>query len=630
MTREIYALDVETAASDPRHAAYAGLEPWRQWQKQGHITSVSVCKPDGSVQSLHRRAMGDDYFQNGVHNLLTELEGKIVYAHNAPFDVAWLIGNEKTQKTDKIPNSIRKISWLDTLLAAKWVVNGQVADDMNFSLSLVNLIESFLPNHPLMEEFARMKAMDVKPGENPEYWERRNILDVTFTRILAEFLEEKLPPRCRMGYVTEMKNIIPVANSWMTGIRIDQDRLSEIEDKFLKEQAEIIKRIEIPPNVLTSAKQLGFLLFTQLSLPPESFTPTGTPSTNADDLKMIGFKLAQSGNEKLAKFMKDVSRYKQIATLMSKYVNGAKNALSHTGDGYIYAAARIFGTYTGRYTYSSKTLDSWQFSIALHQIPRKDKDIRSCLVPPEGRAVYEADAAGQESRLMAIQSGDETLINIFNTGINFHTMTASGIVGREYEELQAEFDVGDLKAIEHRQMGKLTNLSCNYRIGGKALAKKAFDEYDIPMTINMGYFITQSYQRSYPGVPKYWDDAIQFARVNGYTETLGGRRYKINDWSSKRAWQSESTALMVPIQGSGSSMKNIAISETFDKVPEAEFALDLHDASFFWVPEETAEQVGKQIDDVLANIDYKKYWARDIPVKLIYESKIGKTFADVK
>jgi DNA polymerase I-like protein with 3'-5' exonuclease and polymerase domains len=630
MTREIYALDVETASVDSRHAAYAGLEPWRQWKKTGHITSASVCKPDGSVISLHRRAMGDGHFENGIHNLLKELEGKIVYGQNTAFDVAWLLGTEKETRTALVPNTIRHIKWFDTMLLAKWLINGQQADDLRFSLSLSNLIESFLPDHPLMEEFVRMKAMNVKPGENPEYWERRNALDVTFTRILAEFLEEKLPANQRMGYATEMRNIIPVANSWVTGIRVNEERLVEVEFNFVKEQKEIIERINIYPAVMTSPKQLAHLLFKELQIPPESFTPTGNPSTNADDLKMIAFKLAQAGQDKLSKFVKDISRYKQISTLMSKYVNGAKNALEHTEDGYIYAAARIFGTYTGRYTYSSKTLDTFQFSLALHQIPRKDKDIRSCLVPPEGHLGYEADASGQESRLMAIQSGDETLLRIFTDGINFHTMTASGIVGRDYDELQKEVDAGNLKAIEHRQMGKLTNLSCNYRIGGEALAKKAFDEYDIQMTADTGFFITNSFKRMYPGVPRYWDASIRFARANGYTEALGGRRYKLTDWSGKRIWQTESTALMTPIQGSGASMKNIAIAETFDKVSDAHFALDLHDASFFWVPEDKAKEVARQIDEVLENIDYKTYWAREIPIKLPYESKIGKTFADLK
>jgi DNA polymerase I-like protein with 3'-5' exonuclease and polymerase domains len=179
-------------------------------------------------------------------------------------------------------------------------------------------------------------------------------------------------------------------------------------------------------------------------------------------------------------------------------------------------------------------------------------------------------------------------------------------------------------------MGKLTNLSCNYRIGGEALAKKAFDEYDIQMTPDTGFFITNSFKRMYPGVPRYWDASIKFARANGYTEALGGRRYKLTDWSGRRIWQTESTALMTPIQGSGASMKNIAIAETFDKVTDAHFALDLHDASFFWVPEDRAKEIAKQIDDVLEHINYETYWAREIPIKLPYESKIGKTFADLK
>lgn len=630
MTREIFALDVETSAKVQRHQAYAGLEPWRQWKDLAHITSISLCRPDGSVLALHRREMGDSSFDHGVGSLLREVDNKVVYCHNATFDVAWLLGHEKESRTALVPDNIRSIRWHDTMLLTKWLINGQQADDMNFSLSLANCIESFLRDHPLMEEFVRMKSMDVKPGENPEYWQRRNELDVIMTRILAEYLENKLPAPQRAGYGVEMRNILPVANSWVTGIRINQDRLLEVEGRFLEEQASIIKRLKLSPSVITSPKQLGNLLFNELKIPPESFTPKGGPSTNADDLKMIAFKLKEQGNDELSAVVKGISRYKQISTLLSKYVNGAKNALVHTDDGYIYGSPRIFGTYTGRFTYASKTLDTWQFGLALHQIPRRDKDIRACLVPPEGHDVYEADAAGQESRLMAIQSGDPTLIRIFNENINFHTMTACGIVGREYEDLQKAYEAGDPKATEFRQMGKLTNLSCNYRIGGKALAKKAFDEYDIPMTIDMGYFVTNAFQRQYSGVPKYWDASIQFARVNKYTETLGGRRYKITDWSSKRSWQSESTALMMPIQGSGSSMKNIAIAETFEKVKEAQFALDLHDASFFWVPKERSKEIAKEIDDVLANIDYKKYWARDIPIKLLYESKLGESFADVK
>jgi DNA polymerase I-like protein with 3'-5' exonuclease and polymerase domains len=328
--------------------------------------------------------------------------------------------------------------------------------------------------------------------------------------------------------------------------------------------------------------------------------------------------------------MKDIMRYKQIATLMSKYVNGTKSALLHTQDNYTYGAPTIFGTYTGRYTYSSKTLDTYQTGLALHQIPRRDKEVRSFIVPPEGCAVYEADASGQESRLMAIKSGDDKILRIFSEGLDFHCMTGSGVVGREYDEFYEMYKTGDKHTYELRQMGKLTNLSCNYRIGGKALAKKSFDDYDIVMSIEQGMFQVNGFCRTYRGVPKYWDNSIKEAKALGYTETFGGRRYKLHDWSSRRVWETESAAIMFPIQGSGASMKNICVAEIHDADPDCHFALDLHDASFVWVPEESAQEKAKLLDDVLANIDYEKYWGFKPSIPLPYESKLGKNFSEVK
>lgn len=87
---------------------------------------------------------------------------------------------------------------------------------------------------------------------------------------------------------------------------------------------------------------------------------------------------------------------------------------------------------------------------------------------------------------------------------------------------------------------------------------------------------------------------------------------------------------MTPIQGSGASQKNIAIAEVAANVPEADFALDLHDATFDWVPEDGADRVAKDIDEVLASIDYSKYWGFVPPIKLPFESHVGDSFADLK
>jgi DNA polymerase I-like protein with 3'-5' exonuclease and polymerase domains len=200
----------------------------------------------------------------------------------------------------------------------------------------------------------------------------------------------------------------------------------------------------------------------------------------------------------------------------------------------------------------------------------------------------------------------------------------------EYEEFMKWYESKDPAAYEKRQMGKLTNLSGNYRIGANSLAKKAFEEYDIPMQVQMGWYVLNTFQTRYDRIPVYWNEAISLAKANGYAQTFSGRRYKIHDWGSRKTWMSESSALMFPIQGGGADMKGIAVAEIYENAPDSSFALDLHDATFVYVPEDRAEEQKMLIDDILRNVDYRKYWGIDLPIKLTYESKMGSTFADVK
>ena len=224
------------------------------------------------------------------------------------------------------------------------------------------------------------------------------------------------------------------------------------------------------------------------------------------------------------------------------------------------------------------------------------------------------------------------MIHIFQRELNFHSMTGASIIGQDYTDFQrfyeAEGNDGGYYT-EQRQLGKLTNLSCNFRIGGKALANKAYLEYDTYMTTQTGIFLVNTFARSYPGVPQYWTDVIWESKQAGYTQTLGGRRYKLTDWRT-HSWITESSAINVPIQGTGADMKEIAIKETFEKVPEAVFVLDLHDANFFFVPEAQAQELHRRLDHTLNSIDYSVYLGMELPIKLPYESKRGHTFAQVK
>ena len=525
------------------------------------------------------------------------------------------------------------------MLLFKWLINGQLAEGIRFSYSLQNLVKKFLADHPDTPEFVKMKSEAGIAGEDVEYWLERGTLDVKMTYELIAKVYHKVPHDMRVGMMTEFECIWPVANSWINGFRIDIKQLEANDVKYSNLKFEIAKELGTDAGLFSSPKRLGHFLFTELGLTPHDHTPSGNPGTSKGDLMWIEYALKQRGDPK-ALIVRKILEAKEASTLYSKYVKTMKEALAHTGDGYIYSSPRLFGTYTGRMTYSNsvthkdpdkETKTKYKTSIAMHQIPRKAKDIRASMMPPEGYDILEFDAAGQESRLMALQSKDQTLLDIFTKGLNFHSMTGASIIGMDYDDFEEirnkEKDDGPMT--EARQRGKLTNLACNFRISGKALAKQAFEKYDVMIDVSTGNHLVKTFTSSYEGIPDYWKRSIYDAKTNGFAETYGGRRFKVQNWQQER-WQTESSAIMVPIQGSGASMKEIAISQLAKQFPEFHFALDLHDASFGYVLSDQAKRIFSEMEEFLNTIDYEPFWGFKPSIALPYDGKMGSTFADVK
>lgn len=628
----IFGLDIETAPTNKSVADYGALEPWRYRQGLAIITSVSVSGPNDFFQQVINYGDECDFVRQLTH-LLEQLADKPVFAHFATFDVAWLIACLQPSKTGQIPSVIRKIKWRDTMLLAKWILNGQKAEDANFEYNLKNLVKSFVKSDNLLtislDEFLALKEADVKSGENPEYWLKRGKADTLYTLDLARILYERLPESQRVGYITECANIIPVANSWLIGIRIDQEKLEKLVPRINITKKKLADRIGIQSTVVNSPKQLGNLLFNQWGLPVHSRSATtNAPSTGKDALMWIEYQLRASGNIEYADKLKDILQLKSFSTIQSKYVKTMYEALSHTRDGHIYGTPKIFGTYTGRFTYSNSTLKKYKTGIALHQLPRKAKYIRELLLPPEGFKLLELDASGQESRLMALRSKDENMINIFANHMNFHAMTGAALLGMPYPEFMDKLKT-DKQFTEYRQRGKLLNLAANYRIGAKAFSEQAFVKYEEFIDVNTSMYMLNVFKRQYSGVPIYWDDVIRNSKISGYTEEFGGRRYRLSNWN-EYTWTTESAALMFPIQGAGASMKNIAIREIDRTFDDVHFLLDLHDANFSIAPMDVAEERFKQMNDTLDNIDYSKYWREPVIIPLPYEGGIGDNFGDVK
>jgi DNA polymerase I-like protein with 3'-5' exonuclease and polymerase domains len=614
-----HALDLETGTHDGDLSTGWALEPWRVRQGKAFITSVAVHGDKITTQIVVPT-------RDQLIPLLESLAGEEVYAHYALFDVAWLIASIEPNKLARLHSAITKVRWRDTALLAKWCVNGRKADDMRLSYSLVNLINLWRDQLGAegADAFIRMKQQEV-PGSRDQYWTERGKQDALWTYRLAKFLETQLPEPCKRGFVIEARSIPQIANSWLVGMYVDKGALKEAEIQVESDIAEGCKLLGLSESVVGSPDQLGRVVFGDWGFQPISTTPTGKPSATADTWILLAYS---TGDPRLKQLLK----CRQALTLRSKYIKAAYEALDRTDDGYMYGKPALFGTTSGRLTYSSETMPGLRCSIAQHQIPRKDKIIRKYLRPPPGTKLFETDAAAQESRIMGIWSGDSEIIRIFNEGINFHSHMACKIYGTAYEEFQEHYKAEEAQYIEWRQMGKLTNLSCNFRIGGKNLAKKALTEYDSYMSEMDGRKLVSTFKRAYPGVPSYWESIVNFAKRNGFSYTLAQRRYKvpIEMLNSSDAWKVEGTVISHPIQGTGGEMFLAAISQ----VPGARMQTSLHDG-VFWIVDDSRE--GQQeADDILAKMNstpYDKLWQMDQPlvIPLMYEgTKLGNSYADVK
>src|SRR4029077_11106304 len=119
-----------------------------------------------------------------------------------------------------------------------------------------------------------------------------------------------------------------------------------------------------------------------------------------------------------------------------------------------------------------------------------------------------ADYSQIELRLLAHLSGDAAFVEAFNAGGDIHKQTAAIV-----------FDVSlDSVTPEMRSRAKTINFATIYGQGARALSRQLKIDY-----AEAKAFITRYFER-FSGIRHYLDSMVEFARENGYVQTIFGRR----------------------------------------------------------------------------------------------------------
>lgn len=290
---------------------------------------------------------------------------------------------------------------------------------------------------------------------------------------------------------------------------------------------------------------------------------------------------------------------------------------------------------TGRATFASKQgrgKAERQTGFAIHQM-KNDKRYRNIIAAPEGFVLCELDAAGQEFRWMAEESGDETMRSLCMPGEDPHSYMGASIIHMDYHRMMELKEIDD-EAKHGRKMGKVANLSNQFRIGWKKLRLQANVQFGMPIGEREAQHIHKTYHSTYPGVKQYWNRQTAKCRRLGYAETLAGRRVQLKgSWTSqKTGWKLESTAVNFPIQGIGADQKYLAIKVMSNLLPQmgGYFYFELHDGIYFLLPGKTARRDALVLQQALNNLPYQRAWGFTPSIPFPWDLKIGTSWGSMK
>ncbi len=345
------------------------------------------------------------------------------------------------------------------------------------------------------------------------------------------------------------------------GVKLDSKALNnfseELREQILEIQNEIYKLSDSEFNI-SSPKQLGEILFEKLKISERpKLTKTKQYSTGEEVLRKLVNKHP---------IVRSILDYRSLTKLKSTYVDALPNLVSKR-DGRIHTSYNQAVTSTGRLSSNKPNLQNIPIRT------EKGREIRKAFVPRnEDYVLLAADYSQIELRIIAELSKDSGMLEAFKSGIDIHTSTAAKVYGVSIDEVSTDM----------RRNAKSVNFGIIYGISAFGLSEQLNIQRKEAAEIIKQYFI------KYPDLKNYMEKTKEFARKNGYVETIMGRRRYLRDINSNNAVVrgfAERNAINAPIQGSSADMIKIAMINIFNEFEnrnlKSKMILQVHDELVF-------------------------------------------------
>ena len=425
--------------------------------------------------------------------------------------------------------------------------------------------------------------------------------DITFQ--LKNILEKKLYELNQKSLFEQVEIPLIKVLSYMEleGINIDVSFLnnfsSVLDNDIYKLENKIFEKVGVKFN-LASPKQLGVVLFEKLKIVDNpKKTKTGQYSTSEEVLSNLSKKNL---------IVVDILEWRSLIKLQNTYVKALPlqvNTLTkriHTQFNQAVAA-------TGRLSSNHPNLQN----IPIRTVEGKQVRKAFCAVD-NNHVILAADYSQIELRIIASLANELNMINAFNNGEDIHSSTASKIFGMAVENISKE----------QRSQAKTVNFGIIYGVSAFGLSSQT------SLTRKESKIIIDAYYESYPGLKSFINKQINFARENGYVETILGRRRYLRDINSRNSIvrsASERNAVNAPIQGSAADIIKLAMININKRLKneklETKMMLQVHDELVFETPKKEIEKCVKIIRHEMENVF-------DLRVKLKVDINYGNNWLE--
>ncbi|MFD1143080.1 DNA polymerase I [Larkinella insperata] len=392
----------------------------------------------------------------------------------------------------------------------------------------------------------------------------------------------------------EMPLVRVLSEMELGGVKVDVNALNELsatlETDMRQVQSEIYELAGGPFNI-GSPKQLGEVLFDKLKLDNKAKkTKTGQYATGEEVLTEL------EADHEIARKILD---YRELVKLKNTYVDALPLLISPR-DGRIHTSFNQAVAATGRLSSTNPNLQNIPI-----RTPR-GREIRKAFVPHSDEfLIMSADYSQIELRIMAAFSGDQTMLDAFNNGIDIHTQTASKVFKVPLDQVDSDM----------RRKAKMVNFGIIYGISAFGLARR------LRIPRKEAAEIIQEYFAGFPAIKQYMDQSIEKARKLEYAETILGRRRYLRDINSRNMTDrsfAERNAINAPIQGSAADMIKIAMIKIDEFIREnrlkSRMILTVHDELVFDAHKDELDLLRENVSHLMANA---------IPLAVKMETGIG-------